>query len=264
MKNLSIKLIDPPKQELRSFYTKERLEELVSSIRNLGVLQPILVERVKDRYRVIAGGRRVEAARIAGLDKVPCVVTDLPLHKRFVASIHENFMREDVNYLDLARYLHTIIETYQVTLAEVSKVIGWTPAWTRMILKLLDYPQYLQHAVAARHIDPTSAQELMRVKDETRRVSLLESAVRGGATQQMIRGWVHSELMATGERPKIPPVSGAVGTREEHPPLTFTCACCTQQYPTENMILIRSCSECYSLIQKAFKVMREEGSHGKM
>ena len=254
---LPLDQVELPEKELRTIATQEGLETLADSIRKIGVLQPITVERKRNKYIVIAGTRRTLAAKQAGLATIPAIVVKMSQIQKEVATLHENLIREDVNHLDIARYIKTMMEENNLTQEEIARFLGYTQPWVSAHLRLLRIPEELQAAVEANQIDYQSALQLSRIKNEKRRRSLLNFAIKDGATLETVRRWVQDEL---GLQNRIPTQSGALDKVSEKnipPPPTFTCFLCGEEHPSDDMILVRLGSECYSTLKKALKLEKE-------
>jgi ParB family chromosome partitioning protein len=257
IKELSLDLINSPAVELRTTVDQEYLEALAHSIRELGLLHPIRVREIDGRYEIVSGNCRYLAAKIAGWTAIPCIVTVTAESNLPAITLHENLIRQDVSHMDTARYLAWLKDTKALSVDELAKTFRYSTTWVYQHLKLLECDPEIRDAVDADRLNYQAGLELMRVPKTERRRSLLDSAVRAGASLGVIKGWVASELVEAGLRPASPPVSlGAA--MDIIPELSFTCACCTKVQSTERMILIRSCPECYTVIMQALKVLRDQ------
>ena len=168
-----------------------------------------------------------------------------------VEAVHENLIREDVNPIDLARWLREVKREKNLTNTELSTLFGKSHSWASQYLVLLNCDGGIQAAVAAGQIDVVSARRLQSVEDSNVRHSLLTHAVRGGASQTTISSWVARERVSKegGMGNGVLPDSG------EPPaplaPLVFTCFYCGASTPSEEQISIPFCSECYQTFVQA-------------
>lgn len=137
---LDIDKIVPRPDQPRQIFDKEKLEELASSIRENGVLQPILVRLREDRYEIIAGERRYRAAKMAGLDQVPVVIKEIDDEKAAEIALIENLQREDLNIIEEARALRNMIDRFGYTQEELSRRIGKSRAYVANTIRLLNLP----------------------------------------------------------------------------------------------------------------------------
>lgn len=151
----------------RSFFDEEKLGQLAESIRERGIIQPLLVTKNGgNRYTLIAGERRLRAARIAGEDEVPVVVMDGgPDEENLEIALIENIQRDDLNPIEEARAYARLIEEFQLTQEEVGRRVGRKRSTITNILRLLNLPETLQNDVAISQITEGHARVLLRLKE---------------------------------------------------------------------------------------------------
>ena len=138
-----IKLLDiePNKEQPRKAFNKESLEELAASIKEHGLLQPILVTEIKDgKYRIISGERRWRASRIAGLTEVPVIVKDLSKQEIMEIALIENLQRENLNALEEAQAYEALMSRFALTQEQIAKQVGKSRSAIANTLRLLDLP----------------------------------------------------------------------------------------------------------------------------
>lgn len=150
-----------PEQPRRSFDI-DALSELASSIREHGVIQPIIVERLDDdRYRIIAGERRTRAARMAGLEKVPVVMREYSDQRRLEVALIENVQREDLNPIEEAQAYRKLMELGNLSQEEVSTRVGKNRSTIANALRLLKLPQSMHEALADGRITSGHARAIL-------------------------------------------------------------------------------------------------------
>ena len=108
LKELPTDLILDPEQPLRSDISPESLADLVTSIKAIGIIEPLIVHPVDDKYQVIAGHRRLRSAEIANLVKVPCLVVDVEESEVEIIKAHENLVRSEISAVDCAKHLYIL------------------------------------------------------------------------------------------------------------------------------------------------------------
>ena len=124
IRQLKINEIDPNTEQPRKNFDDEKIQQLAESIKLHGVVQPIIVKKEKNGYKIVAGERRWRAARLAGLDKVPVIVKELSDQQVMEISLIENLQREDLNPLEEAQAYWELIRKYRMTQEQISKAIG--------------------------------------------------------------------------------------------------------------------------------------------
>ena len=174
---LKISLIDPKSDQPRKYFDKESLEELAESIRENGLLQPILVrEYGAGRYQIIAGERRFRACKLAGLSEIPAIVLDRDDRAAAQIALIENIQREDLNPLEEALAYKALKDDYNMTQEELAERIGKSRSAIANSIRLLDLPEEILTMVAARELSAGHARTLLGVKDREDMVLLAQIA----------------------------------------------------------------------------------------
>ena len=143
---IPLERIRPNPQQPRSNFDADGIAELAASITRHGVLQPIVVSREGDAYELVAGHRRVLAARVAGKTTIPAVVRD-DVRDRLELALVENLQRADLNAIETARAYKLLMETYDLTQEQVAERVGKSRSQVANMLRTLTAPQALQDAV---------------------------------------------------------------------------------------------------------------------
>ena len=162
--SLSISSLIPSKFQPRKYFDQEKLNELSNSIKERGVLQPIIVRKSKinlDKYEIIAGERRWQAAKKAQLNEVPVVVTDIDDLKSLEFAIVENVQRDDLNPLEEAQGYQRLIDEFSYDHEKVSKIIGKSRSYITNSLRLLTLPKDVLQLLENRKISAGHAKILV-------------------------------------------------------------------------------------------------------
>lgn len=175
---LKISLVDPKSDQPRKYFDAEALEELSESIRENGLLQPILVREYGDagRYQIIAGERRFRACRLAGLSEIPAIVLDRDNKSAAKIALIENIQREDLNPIEEAMAYKSLKDEYDMTQEELSEQIGKSRSAIANTLRLLDLPESIIIMVAAKELTAGHARTLLGVKDPEDMILLAQFA----------------------------------------------------------------------------------------
>lgn len=187
---IDIDLIDEPANAERETMDAEALAELSISIQEVGLLKPLVVKRVAERFEVIAGHRRLIACRIAGYTPIPCRNRDSDAGGDLAALVHENAYTEEVNPVEEARFYHRVLTDMcendcDLLCLKVKRKRGYVEDRLNM---LYGYPQVVD-ALAAGRISFAVARELNKVKDPNRALILIDQAVQMGATARQVMEW---------------------------------------------------------------------------
>lgn len=166
------KIESDPGQPRKSF-SDESLEELASSIRSRGVIQPIILEeRDQGNYRIVAGERRFRAAKLAGLSTVPAIVRPFSEDEKYEIALIENIQREDLNPIEEANGYHTIMDRYGLTQDEIAHRLGKKRSTVANSLRLLKLSNEMQAALIDGRISAGHARALLSVGDSEHRATL--------------------------------------------------------------------------------------------
>lgn len=160
--------IEPNPSQPRSYFDPDKLSELSSSIKEKGIIQPLLVARAKgNRYKLIAGERRLRAAKIAALYEVPVVVMEASSEdEQLELALIENIQRHDLNAIEEALAYERLIEEFELTQEEVAKKVGKKRSSITNLLRLLKLPDKMQTDVIESRISEGHARALLRVQTD--------------------------------------------------------------------------------------------------
>ncbi len=166
---VKISLVEPNRNQPRKMFDKESLDELANSVKQYGVLQPILVKKVGNRYEIVAGERRWRAAQAAGLSEVPVVVRDYDEQKAKEIAIIENIQRTDLNPIEEALAYKSLIEEYNLTQEELSDKVAKNRSTITNSLRLLKLSKNIQQYMIDGKISSGHARALLSLEDEGKR-----------------------------------------------------------------------------------------------
>jgi len=176
--DLKLTAVIPNPRQPRGHFDQQQLEELALSLREVGVLQPILVRPMgDDRYEIIAGERRYRAARLAGLETIPAIVRDTDDSKLLTEALVENIHRADLNPLEEAAAYQQLLEDFGVTHEQLAERVGKSRSAISNALRLLGLPPALQQRVATGTISAGHARALLGVADAAQQEALAQRVV---------------------------------------------------------------------------------------
>ena len=196
LEQVPVDLIDPNPFQPRSAFPEETLRELAESIRSSGVLQPILVRRVDGKYQLIAGERRLRAARMAGLQAVPVVIRDLGDRETLELAVTENVMREDLNPIEVAHAYDSLQERFQLSHEEIAARIGINRSTVSNTLRLLGLPEQIQNMVANGDVSAGHARALLGLQSADRQNELAQLIAKRGLSVRQVESIVASAQSA--------------------------------------------------------------------
>jgi ParB family chromosome partitioning protein len=196
-----IDLIDPSPYQPRSRFREEALEELARSIRVSGIVQPLVVRRIGNRFQLIAGERRWRAAQRAELPRVPVIIRDVPEEKALEMTLVENLQREDLNPLEQARAFQRLTDEFNLTQEQVADRTGKDRATIANALRLLKLEEPIQDLLEEGRLTAGHGRALLAIADSKIRLSLARRIARGGMTVRQVERFA----ARSGRPTKAPP-----------------------------------------------------------
>ncbi len=180
--------IEPNPEQPRLVFNQETLDELTASVREHGVLQPILVRPTgPNRYQIVAGERRWRASKQAGLDTIPALIEDIDDDTALEISIIENLQREDISPLDEAAMYDRMVREHGYSIRKLADKLGKDKGYLENRLRLADAPVEVRELVSLRKDTLSHAYELMKVEDPKKRRRLADQVARGELTLVKLR-----------------------------------------------------------------------------
>ncbi len=203
---VDIDRIAPNPFQPRSMLDPAKLQVLADSIRQHGIIQPLVVrEAANNRYVLIAGERRWRAAQLAGLTSVPVVIMDAAPRAQLELALVENVVRSDLSPLEEAAAYRQLIEEFGLTQTEVAERVGRSRVSVTNTLRLLTAPDAVQNALTAGHITEGHARALLGLPTGADQVAMLEAIVLKGwsvrQTEEAVRKWVTEPASAKQDAP---------------------------------------------------------------
>ncbi len=174
---IDIHAILPSADQPRTHFKEAQLRELADSISTHGILQPLLVTREGERYRLIAGERRLRAAKLAGLNRVPCVLTVRSREEAAKLSLIENLQRENLSFFEEANAYRKLMEEYGLTQAELARAVSKDPSTVANKLRLLKLPITAQLLIRKNNLTERHARALLRIPDPELLMEILETVI---------------------------------------------------------------------------------------
>jgi ParB family chromosome partitioning protein len=255
--NIELDLIDEPEQPIRERFDEEALDDLAQSIRVMGLIEPIVVERAGDRYRVIAGHRRLLACRRAQLLKVPVVVRVDAESNRDAVMFHENLERTDLSPAEEARAIRRLYDALGEDIEATAAKLKLSEAYVNGRLELLAGDPEILAAVDADEIPLGVAYELNQIKREDLRRTYLHDCKISGANVRQAREWrlkanafgeLQEKVAARGEQPVQPEPDRPITIKQ-----TLDCEACESGEDLEQLRVVHMHVGCIRLIRKMMK-----------
>jgi len=174
---VDIDLIDPNPEQPRTRFLETALEELATSIKSNGIVQPIVVRRSGDRYQIVAGERRWRAAQKAGLRRVPVTLKEISDEKLLEVALIENIQRQELNVVEEARAYRKLLDNIGFTQEELSERVGKDRSMISTALRLLRLPEQVLEFIENEELTPGHARTLLVSNDSAKQIEVAKAII---------------------------------------------------------------------------------------
>jgi ParB family chromosome partitioning protein len=210
--DIAVEEIHPNPRQPRTIFRQDDLEELAASIREQGVLQPVVVRpRTQGGYELLVGERRLRASKLAGARRVPAIIREVDDRQALEQALVENVQRADLGPLEEAQAYRNLVDLFELTQEEAARRVGKSRVHITNTLRLLDLPEEIKLLMAEGALQAGHARALLGIKDATRQIAAAKKAAERGLTVRQIE-----ELARTDE---AGPQAEREPRRRRHPDL---------------------------------------------
>ena len=196
--------IRPNPTQPRTIFAEERLQELSESIRQHGVIQPLSVRRIGNSYELIAGERRLRAAKLAGLSEIPCIVMSMDEKESAMAAMVENLQRQDLDFIEEARGIAVLMDRWSMSQDQAAKVIGKSQSAVANKLRLLKHSDPVLQAIREGHLTERHARALLKLPSEAEKLTVIETVVQLSMSVARTERYIEERLAGRPERTSKP------------------------------------------------------------
>ncbi len=250
--------LDLPEFEAHTNIDDNKLLEISESIKAIGVLEPLLVRKIKKRFEIIAGCLRFRASRLAGLKAVPCIVLSIDDKQAEVIKTHENLKRVSLDHIDQGNTFIMMIEKFKMTEEDISKIIGKSISYISNHINLVSQDADLSAAVKNGSLSFSQARELLQVSDLPTRKQFQAYCQNEGATVRVLKQWISDYKSSQVINPT--PESD---TPEQinHYPATYdsrNCEACIKPIPSGDIRMLILCPTCHHALKQAISEEKQK------
>ena len=199
---LPARAIGPNPQQPRKIFREDALEELAQSIRHHGILQPLSVRRVGLTYELIAGERRLRAARMAGLTEIPCIIMNMDDKESGMTALVENLQRQDLDFVEEAKGISFLMEQWSMSQEQVAGLIGKSQSAVANKLRILRHSVQVLEALREGNLTERHARALLKLPSEPEKLAVIARVVREG--MGVARTEEYIEQLLTRKQPPKP------------------------------------------------------------
>lgn len=205
---MPVEAIIPNPEQPRKLFTNDELNELTCSIKEYGVLQPLLVKKGEGKkFILIAGERRLRASKLAGLSRVPVIIKELNEPDAALISLVENVQREDLNFLEEARAYKKLMDDFNLTQGEIAKRVSKQQSTISNKIRVLSLPEELQELILKNRLTERHARALLKLSEESDRKKIIHKVIDNSLnvkqTEKLIDDFILSKEKANRKKNKI-------------------------------------------------------------
>lgn len=248
-RKIDMDLIDRPEEIVRMEIDQKELEELAGSIGARGLKQPIGVTPRGDRFLIVYGDRRYLAHEILKKENIMCRIEDLTDEQVAIDRGIENIQRKNLSPFEEGYTYAKLIEKAGFTLDDISNQVGKSPGVIQRKIDILRMPESFQKALHGKSIKLSTAEELWKCPDETRREYFLEMAVEHGITQIVARQWVNDYKKGLRQAESGTAEGGGIPSTYENQPIYRACDICRGPVDYTELLELRICKGCGGVLK---------------
>lgn len=196
--------IKPSPFQPREDFDQQSLEELSQSIKEKGVIQPILVRRKGDDYELIAGERRLRAIKLLGITQIPVIIKEVEDQDSLEISLIENIQRQDLNPIEEGRAYQYLIDKFQLTQEKLSEILGKARVSVTNTLRLLKLPQEIQEEIKKGRLSFAHGRALLEIEDANLQRRLAQQVINQGLSVRELENLIKHKRPKLGRQKRMP------------------------------------------------------------
>ena len=192
---ISIDMVIPNIYQPRKYFNEEAIEELSQSIKQFGIIQPLTVRKRGEIFELVAGERRLRAAKLANLETVPCNIVDITDSESAEIALLENLQREDLNYIEEAEAYYNLINDHNFTQDELAKRMGKKQSTVANKLRLLKLSSEVREICLNNKLTERHARALLAVPSEELQLKIVERVIKDGLNVKKTEELINNQLL---------------------------------------------------------------------
>ncbi len=194
---IPVESIMPNPYQPRRYFDVKALEELTESIKQVGIITPITVRRAPGGFELVCGERRLRAAKLAGLERIPAIIVEMSDKESAIVAITENLQRKDLNFFEEAESMQNLIEFHSLTQEEIAEKLGKSQAAVANKIRLLKLNESVRRIINENGLCERHARALLRLPEEEMRIAaarrVAELQLNVAATERMVQKMIEEE-----------------------------------------------------------------------
>ena len=240
-----------PEFEAHKQIPDDYISEITQSIKDIGIIEPIIVRKKNKSYEIIAGCIRYRCAKIAGLKSAPCIILSLDDKSAEIMKIHENIKRIPLDHVDQGNTFVMMRDKFLMTESDISAIVGKSIPYISQHISLVSHDEQLIKSVREKKISFSQARELMKVDDKAERRRLLLYCQNDGATVEVLKNWIKDWKNSILLKSPLSQSPESVPYHQDRPQDWRSCQACGKATNISDIRQVFYCPPCESAIKQA-------------
>ena len=203
---ISINKINSNPYQPRSIFNKDKLDELADSIKKHGILQPIVVSKNKDLYELIAGERRLKAAKLLNFKEIPVIIREVSDRDKLELSIIENIQRQNLNPIEEGRSYKRLMEEFGLTQEEIAKQVGKGISSINSSMRILKLPIIIKESLSARHLTLSHAKLILSYPNKLEQIKIFKKILKNDLSVRQLKNLSGKDIEKINEKKVKDPI----------------------------------------------------------
>ncbi len=253
LKYINLADLQLPEFEAHALIDNYQITEISASIKEIGVIEPLIIRKIDKHLEIVAGCIRYHAAKLAGLKAVPCITLSLDDNQAEIIKLHENIKRVNLDHVDQGQTFIMMQSKFNMTEETIARSAGKSTAYVSNHISLVRQDTDLSNAVKQGTISFSQARELLQVKDKSTRRQFQQYCERDGATIEVLKSWIkeHNNHISSTTPEK------ESDTRHEfvYTPVKYfrICEACGAEVPLSHIMQVIYCPPCHNALKQAIE-----------
>ena len=256
IKYINLSDLEFPEFEAHQEVNEDTLRELSDSIKDIGIIEPLIVRKVNKHFEVVAGCLRFRAAVIGGLKAAPCIILSINDEQAEIIKLHENIKRVNLDHIDQGNTFIMMRKKFDMTEEQIAARVGKSISYVSNHISLVTQDTELTAAVKSNSISFSQARELLQIKDISTRKQLMNYCQDDGATITVLRQWIKEYKDQQQLNPDKGNKSHVGHISYSNPDFLRKCAACLEPIEPAHIRQVFYCTLCHTAIMEALKTER--------
>jgi len=262
-RSIDMSKIDRPPVPVRFSISDESIQDLADSIKQTGLIEPVIIRPKGKRFELVAGDRRLAACRLLDEKRIKAIVVSVSDDEAEIVKAHENMKRMNVSPVEEAVYFSYLVQKKKMKQSEIAVMMGVSEGYVSQRLAVMSWNESLISAVDEGKISFSSARELSRITEESALLLHLDQAIEHGVTPRVANVWWQDwmksqnfDMHGHGKGDEVPKIT-------TNPDTSFDCSLCNDPHSYRELVYMRLCPDCADIAKLRYRAMKKENDESE-